>query len=164
MEKETVRRLIDGELPWEQLRDEALQGKKDGDRFEKTIEILQERVEWDDTILMPINDHLFAVAKDGDRIVKGECDHEFGTLDENWKRDCQVRIREGEQEMTEIYPGWQSPDPDWDWQLREFFCPECYELLEVDAVPAGYPVLQEFEPDIDGFYEEWLDKPVPTDA
>jgi len=25
-------------------------------------------------------------------------------------------------------------------------------------------VIQEFEPDIDGFYEEWLDKPVPTDA
>jgi len=163
MQEETIRQLIDGNLPWDQLRNEVLQGPKDPDRFEQTIDILQERVDWDEPILLPLNDHLYAVAKDGERLVKAQCGHEFCPLDENWKRQCQVRKREQE-DITELYPEWHGPDPDWDFQLREYFCPECYTLLDVEAVPAGYPVYQKFEPDIDALYDEWLDEPVPESA
>jgi acetone carboxylase gamma subunit len=34
--------------------------------------------------------------------------------------------------------------------------------LEVEAVPPGYPVVFDFLPDIDTFYEKWLGKPVPS--
>jgi acetone carboxylase gamma subunit len=34
--------------------------------------------------------------------------------------------------------------------------------LEVEALPPGYPVVHEFLPDIEGFYEAWLERPVPA--
>jgi len=33
--------------------------------------------------------------------------------------------------------------------------------LDVDAIPAGYPVIQKFEPVIDTFEKEWLEGDVP---
>ncbi|MDS0474433.1 acetone carboxylase subunit gamma [Natrinema sp. 1APR25-10V2] len=160
-DRNQIAKLIDGDLQWEELRNDVLPDPKDGQRFEVTREILQDRVDWDEPILVPLNDHLFAVGTDDGRIVKGECGHEFGPLEDNWKTECQIRVRESEEEMRDLYPKWMTPDPDWTFQLREFFCPECYALLDVDAVPAGYPVLKPFEPDIDVFYEEWLGEPAP---
>jgi acetone carboxylase gamma subunit len=26
----------------------------------------------------------------------------------------------------------------------------------------GYPLIHEFEPDIETFYEDWIDEPIPT--
>ena len=52
-----VRDLFDGRLPWEQTR-QIMSGYKDRDRFEKVVEILQERVSWPDRILLPISEHL----------------------------------------------------------------------------------------------------------
>jgi acetone carboxylase gamma subunit len=52
-------------------------------------------------------------------------------------------------------------DPRWS-QIREYLCPGCMTQLEVEAVPPGYPVVHDFVPDIDGFYQEWLRRPVPT--
>jgi acetone carboxylase gamma subunit len=159
-----IEKLIDGELSWEELRSDVLPDPKDPNRFGVTREILQERVDFDEEILVPINDHIFAVDSEGDRVFKSECGHEFGPVEGNWKEHCQVRVRESMAEMRELYPENMTPDPDWTFQLREFFCPECYTLLDVDAVPAGYPVLKPFDPDIDTFYEEWLDKPTPDTA
>ena len=101
------------------------------------------------------------VAGDDGRTVKAECGHELCSADENWKLECDIRAREEQEETAELYPELMTPDPDWTFQIREYFCPECYSLLDVEAVPAGYPILQKFEPDIDTFYEEWLDQPVP---
>ena len=156
-----IEKLIDGDLGWEELRNDVLPDPKDSNRFEVTREILQERVEWNEPILVPLNDHLFVVGSDDGRIVKAECGHEFGSADDNWKQACQIRVRETESEMRELYPEWMTPDPDWTFQLREFFCPGCYTLLDVDAVPAGYPVIKPFDPDIDAFYEGWIGEPAP---
>lgn len=156
-----IEKLIDGDLGWEELRNDVLPDPKDADRFEVTREILQDRVQWDAPILVPLNDHLFVVGADDGRIVKAECGHEFGPADDNWKTACQIRVREGKDEMRELYPEWMTPDSNWTFQLREFFCPGCYTLLDVDAVPAGYPVIEPFDPDIDTFYEEWLEEPAP---
>jgi acetone carboxylase gamma subunit len=46
--------------------------------------------------------------------------------------------------------------------LREYFCPGCLALLEVEAVPPGYPVIHDFVPDLEGFYEAWLGRPLLT--
>lgn len=160
-DKQTVRQLIDGELPWEELRNDVLPDPKDDNRFETVCEVLQERVDWDEPILVPLNDHLHVVGSDEGRKVKAECGHELCAADENWKLHTQVHVREDEDEFGNLYTEQQSPHPDWGFQLREFFCPRCYELVEVEAVPTGYPILQKFEPDIDAFYEDWLGKPAP---
>ena len=45
--------------------------------------------------------------------------------------------------------------------LREYYDPESGVLLEVEAVPPGYPMVHDFKPDIDTFYREWLGMPAP---
>jgi acetone carboxylase gamma subunit len=160
-DEETIRQLIDGQLSWEELSGDILPDPKDAHRFEVVRSVLQERVDWEDPILVPLNDHLYAVGTDEGRVVRAECGHDLCSLDENWKEHTEVRVRQSEEEMEEVYAPNMSPDAEWDMQLREFFCPNCYNLLEVDAAPVGYPVLQKFEPDIDTFYEEWLDQAPP---
>ncbi len=162
-DRSQIEKLIDGTLPWPELRDDVLPDPKDPERFETSIDILQDRVDWDDRILVPLNDHLYVVAGEDGRTVKAECGHELCDADENWKLECQIRVRESQAETAELYPELMTPDPDWTFQLREYFCPECYALLDVEAVPAGYPVLQKFEPDVDTFYEEWLGETVPDE-
>ena len=156
-----VAQLIDGEIGWSELRNDVLPDPKDGERFEVTRRLLEERVDFEEPILLPLSDHLYAVGSDRGRIVKCDCGHEFCLLEENWKHHARVRVREDEGEHREIYPEYQTPHPDWDFQLREWFCPGCYAQLKVDAVPAGYPVRRGFEPDLDTFYEEWLGEPAP---
>ena len=51
-------------------------------------------------------------------------------------------------------------DPNWQ-ELREYICPGCFRLLDVEAVPPGYPTIFNFLPDIDNFYEKWLGKKAP---
>lgn len=160
-DREQIEKLIDGDLPWEELRNDVLPDPKDPDRFEVTREILQERVEFDDPILVPLNDHLHAVGTDDGRKVVAECGRELCDLGDNWKTACRVRVREDEDEMRELYPEGMGANPDWDFQLREWFCPGCFALVDVDAVPVGYPVYVPFEPDVDAFYEEWQGEPAP---
>lgn len=160
-DRQQVEKLIDGELGWDELRNDVLPDPKDSQRFEVTRQLLQEDVEWDNPILVPINDHLYAVGSEDGRIIKCDCGHEFCDIDENWKESARIRVREDEAEHREIYPEYQTPHPDWDFQLREWFCPGCFAQLDVDAVPAGYPVIKNFEPAIDVFYEEWLGETPP---
>lgn len=161
LDQNTLKRLIDGDLSDHQLREDILPDPKDVNRFETIRAIHQQRVDWDDPILVPLNDHLFVVGTEDGRIVKGECGHEFCSVEENWKLRTEVRVREGNEDIAPLYSEDQAPDPDWEYELREFLCPECYQLLEVEAVPRGYPIQQKFEPDIDTFYEEWLKSELP---
>jgi acetone carboxylase gamma subunit len=32
--------------------------------------------------------------------------------------------------------------------LREFYCPGCGKMLDVEAVPPGYPLIFNFEPEL----------------
>jgi acetone carboxylase gamma subunit len=47
-------------------------------------------------------------------------------------------------------------------ELREFICPGCYTLLEVEAVPPGYPVIFDFKPDLEAFYTMVLGRDLPS--
>ncbi|MHA1329265.1 MAG: acetone carboxylase subunit gamma [Promethearchaeota archaeon] len=51
-------------------------------------------------------------------------------------------------------------DPEW-MELREYYCPGCFTLLDTESVPPGYPVIFNFLPDIDAFYEKWLGRKAP---
>lgn len=155
----TLERLIDGELKWSELKS-IIGSTKDHDRFERILKILQEKVPWQEKILLPLHEHLYIVSKDGQRIVKCDCGYEFGDYKMNWKRKCRVRVRDKSEDIEELYPKYMGCDPEWE-ELREYYCPECLSLLDTEAVPPGYPTIFNFIPDLDTFYEKWLRRKTP---
>lgn len=160
-DRRTIEELIDGTISFPKLK-EMLSSFKDPGRFDTYVSILQERVPWDDKILLPYGEHLYVVLKkDGSRVIKCDCGHEFGDYRQNWKLNALVYVRDDEEKMTELYPKLLAPDPQWQ-VIREFYCPGCGTQLEVEAVTPWYPVIHDYEPDIDAFYEQWLGRPVPT--
>ena len=159
LDVETLRDLIDEKLPRGQVR--AIQsGHKDRDRFDKYVAILQERVPWDYPIVLPFGEHLFIAKTDQGYWVLCDCGYEFCEYTDNWKLDALINVRETVDSLREIYPDKMHGDPDWN-HLREYFCPGCKTLLEVEAVPPGYPIVHDFVPDLEGFYEDWLGRPLP---
>src|SRR4051794_33856831 len=158
--KDLISDLIDGTLDWPQTK-RIMSDFKDGDRFQKVVDILQERVDWDEPILLPIGEHLQIVQSGGERVVKCDCGQEFGDYRENWKLSASVFVRDSEESLAELYPGPKACDPRLQ-EIREFICPGCATLLEVEAVPPGYPVTFDFLPDLEGFYEKVLGIPLPT--
>jgi acetone carboxylase, gamma subunit len=159
LDKDTLRDLVDEKLPRGQVR--AIQsGFKDADRFDKYLEILQERVDWPEQIVLPFGEHLYIAKSNGNYRVKCDCGHEFCDYRENWKLEALINVRETVESLREIYPDKMHGDPEWN-ALREYFCPGCKTLLEVEAVPPGYPVVHDFVPDLEGFYEDWLGRPLP---
>ena len=159
--KEVIRDLIEGKLPWDQIKS-IISGHKDDDRFDKYVEVLQEKVPWKEQILLPLTDQLYIVQKGSERIVKCYCGHEFGDYRENWKLKSLIHVRETEEEIDELYPYPSKPDPEY-CEIREHYCPGCGTQLEVDVVPFGYPAVLDFLPDLDTFYGEWLGRPLPEE-
>ena len=156
-DKKTLENLWEGNLSSGELR--PIQSQfKDKDRFWKFMEYCQERVSWSDRILLPLQPHLFVVQKpDGRRVNKCDCGFEFGDYRQNWKLEAQVFVRDTDETLQEIYPPMMHCDPEW-MVLREFYCPGCYSLLEVEAVSPCYPIIHDFKPDLETFYREWLGK------
>jgi acetone carboxylase gamma subunit len=158
-DKKTIADLIDGKLEWSTLK-RIISDHKDSDRFEKVVAILQERVPWKEKILLPLAEHLYVVQKGKERIVKAECGYEFGDYRQNWKHKSKVFVRNTPELLQEMYRNWEHSDPQWQ-EMREFYCPGCYTLLDVEVLPPGYPVTFDFVPDLEGFYKEILKKPLP---
>ncbi|MBY8980444.1 MAG: acetone carboxylase subunit gamma [Candidatus Lokiarchaeota archaeon] len=159
VDKKTLERMMEGDLKWEELK-LIISGSKDQNRFDKIMDILQEKLNWKEKILLPLHEHLYIVAKEGERIVKCDCGYEFGDYQKNWKLKCRIRVRDTFESIEKLYPKMMGSDPEWE-ELREFFCPKCFTLLDVEAVPPGYPVIFNFLPDIDTFYEKWLGRDPP---
>jgi acetone carboxylase, gamma subunit len=156
--KEIIKDLIEGKLPWDRTK-QIISGYKEPDRFDKYLDILQEKVAWKDKILLPLTDELFIVEKGEDRVVKCTCGHEFGDYRENWKLKALINVRSSPEEVKELYPYPGAPDPEY-CEIREYFCPNCGSQLQVETVPFGYPVVFDFLPDLDSFYREWLNRPL----
>lgn len=117
------------------------------------MEIFQDKVPWKEKIILPLHEHLYIVSKNEERIVKCDCGYEFGDYRKNWKFKCRVRVRDSTEAIGELYPEYMGCDPDWE-EIREFFCPNCLTILDTEVVPPGYPVIFNFLPDIDTFYEK----------
>ncbi len=159
----TLRDLLEGKLPWSEVHG-IMSAFKDPDRFDKMLEIHQSRVTWRDRILLPYGENLYIVqTADARRVVKCACGQEFGDYRQNWKLEALIRVRSSQAEIEELYPKMMAANAEW-MQLREFICPGCKTLLEVEAVPPGYPILFDFQPDLEAFYEQWLGRKLPTRA
>jgi acetone carboxylase, gamma subunit len=141
----TIRDLIEGRLSPEEVQ--RLQREKDLDRMERVVAIEQARVPWKDRIVACLQEHLYVVAKvNRERVVKCLCGHEFGDYHNNWKEEALVYERPPQD--GEIFLGTRGADPEWQ-VLREFYCPGCAVLLDVEPVPVGYPFVFNFLPDLD---------------
>mgnify|MGYP003449541752 FL=1 len=159
--KEVIRDLVSGQLSWPQTK-RIMSAYKDDDRFFKVLEVLQERVSWKEKILLPVGDHLFIVQGRKARVTKCECGHDFGDYRKNWKLKANINVRNTKTSLRDIYPNNDIPDPAW-MEIREFICPSCGTLHEVEACAPGYPIVHEFEPDLEGFYSDWLKRPLLKD-
>jgi acetone carboxylase gamma subunit len=160
LSRDDLAALIDGKLPWPQVR-QVVSAPKDDDRFQRLLEILQARVPWPEKILLPLSAHLYIVERGSERIVKCDCGHEFGDWRRNWKLSALILARDTPESLEEIYPGHSAPGAELG-EVREYICPTCATLLKVETVPLGYPVIFDALPDLDGFYREWLKAPLPV--
>ena len=161
IDEELVRELVDGTISRYDARSLLKMQTKDKGRFWTYVRVLQDRVDWDDQILVRISDHLYVVKKTGGgRVVKCDCGREFGDYRCNWKTETHVRVKTTAEEFARIYyPPAAAPEPQWN-EIREFYCPGCYTQLSVEIVPPGYPLIFEVLPDIDRFYREFLGQPL----
>jgi acetone carboxylase, gamma subunit len=158
-DRRTLAQLLDGELTEGEVHD-IISGYKDRGRFAQMIQIYQDRLGWTDRILLPYGENLFIVEKaGGERAVRCRCGHEFGDPRSNWKLEASIFVRSTQELMDELYPALMSAHPDW-MELREYYCPGCQLQLEVEAVPPGYPIVFDFQPDIDVLYGDWLGTPL----
>ncbi len=159
-DRASIEELIDGKIDFHKYKT-MLSSFKDPGRFDTYLSILQDRVSWGDLILLPYGLHLYIVQKkNGAQIVKCDCGHEFCDYHENWKLHALVYVRDTKEKLAELYPEYLAPDPEWQ-VIREYYCPTCATQLEVEGVTPWYPVIYDFEPDIEAYYEEWLGRPVP---
>ncbi|MCL4286527.1 MAG: hypothetical protein KJ006_02620, partial [Thermoleophilia bacterium] len=158
-ERDTLEALLDERLSRRQVRD-IQSGYKDPDRFDKWLSILQERVAYDEPIVLPLGEGLNVVRAAGELVIRCDCGHRFCRHDRNWKMEAAVFVRDDEEKMGEVFPKFAGGDPEW-VEVREFYCPECARLLECDATTPGYPVTHDFLPDIEGFYRGWLGREAP---
>ena len=159
LERETLGALVDEKLARREVR--RIQSSfKDAGRFDNWVSVLQERVPYDDPIVLPVGEGLNVVHGPERLVIRCDCGHDFCEPSRNWKLEALVRIRDTVEAMREVYPQMAHADPEW-MELREFHCPSCGRQLEVEAAPPGYPVVHEFLPDVEGFYRGWLGREVP---
>jgi acetone carboxylase gamma subunit len=100
VDKALVRQLVDGTIAQDNAERLLKMERKDAERFETYIAVLQETVPWKDRILMRLNDRLFVTLNDrNQRVVKSSCGQDFGDYRQNWKLQCRVRVRKTLDEM-----------------------------------------------------------------
>ena len=153
---ETLQALLDGELPDSQVR-RIQSGYKEPERFDTYIALLQDGWPFpEDRVLLSLGLHRCIVElPSGERVTKSDSGHVFGDYRENWKRGACLRVRRTVAELLEVYPDKMHPDPAWN-EIREYYDPISFTLLDVESVPPGYPAVHDFLPDLETFYRDWL--------
>jgi acetone carboxylase gamma subunit len=161
MTRETLADLLDEKLSRAAIR-EIQSSIKDPDRFDLWMSLLQERVGYDDLIVLPYGEGMNIVRRrsDGELVIRTDAGADLCRWDENWKMHVPMFVRDTDALYEEVYPRLGHPDGDWQ-ELREYYCPASGRLLETEAVPPGCPVVHEHLPDLAGFYEGWLGREVP---
>ena len=91
VDKALVGQLVDGSVGNDDATRLLKMARKDKDRFWKYLEVLQERVPWDDRILLRLTDKLYVVrSAAGERVTKCECGHVFGDYRDKTSREIPV--------------------------------------------------------------------------
>ena len=70
-------------------------------------------------------------------------------------------MRNPVESLWKIYRPYEHSNPEW-MELREFYCPGCYALLEVEAVPPGNRVIFDLKPDLETFCKKILGRDLPS--
>lgn len=159
--QDKVRDLVSGRID-DDTYQQMLTAPKDFGRFKTYIDVLQEQVPWSDRILLPLGPKLFIVQQPDDHrwVIKSLSGHVFCDWNENWKEHAVIRVRNTAEKLEEIYPKLMAPSSEWQ-EIREYFDPDTGDLLEVEAPVPWYPIIHDFEPDLDTFYRDWLGEPIP---
>lgn len=159
-----LRDLETSNMSWEEVR-EILRQEKTAGRFNEYRQALSELTPFGDDVLLRLSEYLFVVREDdGSHLVRcGQCMHAFDDPRVNWKLSANVRVRRTLEEFLEIYLYEEvCPEPGIA-EVREYHCPGCFVLLNVECVPVGYPPVFEFLPDIGSVYTDILYQPGPDD-
>jgi N-methylhydantoinase B/acetone carboxylase alpha subunit len=161
MTRETLADLLDEKLSRAAVK-EIQSSIKDPGRFDLWVSILQERVPYDDPIVLPYGEGMNVVRRlsDGELVIRTDAGADLCRWDENFKLHVPMFVRDTDELYREIYPPLAHPEGTWQ-ELREYYCPVSGTLLETEAVPPGYPALHEYLPDLTGFYEGWLGRSLP---
>ena len=165
LDKDTLRDLVDEKLPRGQVR--AIQsGYKDADRFDKYVAILQEQVQLgrpDRAAVRRAPVHR-RQARRGElrRSSHATAATSSATTARTGSSRRSSTCARPSRSCARSIPDKMHGDPEWN-VLREYFCPGCRTLLEVEAVPPGYPPVHDFVPDLEGFYNDWLGRPLPAE-
>jgi N-methylhydantoinase B len=160
LERETLADLLDEKLSRRAVKD-IQSGYKDAGRFDNWVAVLQERVPYDDPIVLPLGEGLNVVRTGDELVIRCDCGHDFCGQTDNWKLHALISVRDSEEAMREVYPRMAHADVAWQ-ELRELFCPSCARQLEVEAAPPGYPLVHDLLPDVEGFYRGWLGRELPA--
>jgi acetone carboxylase gamma subunit len=137
--------LLNGRLDLDRVR-EIQRAPKDLDRRERLVAIAQKALGWSEPILLPLQEGLFVVQTAAGKKVRCRCGHYFGDYRRNWKESALIYERDPQD--GELYSSTNAPTKDW-MVLREFYCPSCATLLDVENVPQGYPFIFNFLPYFD---------------
>jgi N-methylhydantoinase B/acetone carboxylase alpha subunit len=161
MTPETLADLLDEKLSRRAVKD-IQSGLKDPGRFDMWVALLQERVGYDDPIVLPYGEGMNIVRRrsDDELVIRTDAGADLCRWNENWKLHVPMFVRDTDEAFQEIYPRLGHPDGAWQ-ELREYYCPRSGRLLETEAVPPGYPAIHEYLPDLEGFYRGWLGREVP---
>ena len=161
---EQVAHLVEGTLDWETTF-RMLSMPKDHGRFAQYLQALQARVPFKDRIILPLGPHLYIVQSATTKrwVIQCDCGHVFCDYRDNWKLYAHIYVRDTEASMAEVYPPLMAPDTQWQ-VYREYYCPSCATMHDVEAPTPWYPVIHDFEPDIEVFYNEWVHLPLPERA
>ena len=86
-----VRQLVDGKIDDDNAERLLKLPRKDIGRFLQYNQVLQERVAWNDRILIRLSDKLYVVSKPGGkRETQCECGYSFGDYRQNWKLKSKI--------------------------------------------------------------------------
>lgn len=87
------------------------------------------------------------------------CGRELISARMNYKRGCLVYDRNPRELVRPLIEGPYSfsPDPEWIRWL-EYYCPGCGQMINVEQLPPGHPIMADIELDIDKLKEKYLDK------
>ena len=132
----------------------------DPDRFDSYLAVRQELADHSDSIVLPLTERLDIVDHEGRPEVRCQCGRLFGDYRENWKLRSAILVRNSAELMAEIYGADHGYDPSL-VEFREYVCPGCGWLLDLETLPPGTPVIFEFLPDLATFYRDWLGREPP---
>ena len=125
--------------------------------------MLQERVPYDDPIVLPAGEGLNIVRRrlDGQLTYRCDCGHDFCAHNRNWKMDAVVHVRETGARCSRSTRRWPGPIRS-SSRSASTTAPRARASSRWRPSSPGYPVVHEFLPDVEGFYRGWLGREVPA--